>query len=378
MSKQNIKTAPVKVMSEIDGQIGTIWLYGVIGQGQYAWTEEEKELALTDVAVLKKVKELEKEGCTRCNVRINSPGGLISHGDGIMAAFNSSKMEMHVYVDGIAASMAADIWLNFKKANRHVNSNSKIMIHAPLSGVYGNAKAHREAAEMLDTFADAAISRMAVDTGMKEDDVRTKYYDGGNHWFSAKAAVEIGFVDKVDDYEVEMIVENPEKMNYSDLVKSYEQPSKAENGFTNLGNDISKTTVDNLPQKNIQIEDMKIEDITKACDAGTLDKTALLAELNKSTNPAPTPEPEPTPPAAPKKSMQEMITEAVTAANAPLKAEIDALKAAPGATPEEGKLPEADEAFKGLDEEQIKAKKELDALNKSFEKTSVHARFKRY
>lgn len=369
--------SPMKVLSFVDETVGTIYLYGMIGQDE-RWDEDRKRLAITDTEILQKVKEMEQQGVTRCNVRINSPGGYIGHGDGIIATLRNTSMDVHAYIDGVAASMAADIFLSIKKENRHVNANSKLMIHAPMVGAFGNAQELRRQAEVLDTFADAAIAKMVEDTGMEEEEVRSKYYDGNNHWFSARKAVEIGFVNGVDEYETESNLNSPEKMSYSDLVKFFEQPTKVEAGiWSRIQNFLQSKTAQEIPAKSNQIDDdMKtVEDIQAAVKDGTISREELLKALEVET---PATEPEKTIEDAQEDepNLADTIAKAVEAATAPLAAQIEALKKAPAAQPTGGENP-SDE-FAGLTAEQIAAKKELMKDNEMFANAGAHGRFERY
>lgn len=218
------KHIPNKIIKEDNGDAATVYLYGVIGQCD--WWDGEQDI--TDVAFLKVLKDFEKAGKKRLDVRINSIGGSMLHMDGIIALMQSSNMEVHTWVDGLAASAAADIFLAAKKERRYMAKNGKLMIHAPSTYAYGTAKALRDAADMLDVFEDGAIAQMASDTGMTEEDVKATYYDGADHWLSARQAVEAKFITAVEDYEAQQMPDDPEKMSHADLLKFY-QPTKEAN-----------------------------------------------------------------------------------------------------------------------------------------------------
>lgn len=198
-----------------EGNTGELYLYGYIGQKADPFYGEDPEEDITDKAVVKAIRELEKQ-TGRINIRINSPGGSVMHGDPIITAIRNSKAEIHTYVDGIAASMAFDIWAAAK--NRHASINSKLMIHATGGFAFGTAKDMRAAADMLDKFDQSAISTFAAATGMSEDEIRSKFYDDyADHWMTAKDALEMGLIDEIEDYETALPVQNPEKYSYRHL-----------------------------------------------------------------------------------------------------------------------------------------------------------------
>ena len=219
-----MKHIPTKILKEENGtDAAVIYLYGVIGQSSW-WDDEED---ITDVAFLKALKEFEKAGKKRLDVRINSVGGSMLHMDGIISLIQSSSMEVHTWVDGLAASAAADIWLAAKKEHRHIAKNGKLMIHSPSTIAYGTAKVLRAAADMLDVFEAGAIAQMASDTGMTEEEVKGSYYDGEDHWFSARQCVEAGFVSSMEDYEAQKMPKDPEKMTPTQLLQFYHTAAPA-------------------------------------------------------------------------------------------------------------------------------------------------------
>ena len=200
-----------------EGNTGELYLYGYIGQKADPFYGEDPDEDITDKAVVKAIRELEKQ-TGRINIRINSPGGSVMHGDPIITAIRNSKAEIHTYVDGIAASMAFDIWAAAK--NRHASINSKLMIHATGGFAFGTAKDMRAAADMLDKFDQSAISTFADATGMSEEEIKKEFYeDYADHWLTAKDALEMGLIDEIENYETALPVQNPEKYSYRELLE---------------------------------------------------------------------------------------------------------------------------------------------------------------
>ena len=200
-----------------EGNTGELYLYGYIGQKADPFYGEDPEEDITDKAVVKAIRELEKQ-TGRINIHINSPGGSVMHGDPIITAIRNSKAEIHTYVDGIAASMAFDIWAAAK--NRHASINSKLMIHATGGFAFGTAKDMRAAADMLDKFDQSAISTFADATGMSEEEIKKEFYeDYADHWLTAKDALEMGLIAEIENYETALPVQNPEKYSYRELLE---------------------------------------------------------------------------------------------------------------------------------------------------------------
>ncbi len=190
-----------------------VYLYGYIGQEK--WWDDDPTEALTDLAVVKAIKDLEKS-YSRINLRINSPGGSVLHGDPIIAAIRSSTADIHTYNDGMAASMAFDIWVAGK--NRHAAAHSKFMVHATATVAIGTAADMRSAAAMLDKFDETSIASMALATGMDEETIRGEYYDYADHWLTARDAKNLGLVAELEDYQTSAPVPEPEKMSFRQLL----------------------------------------------------------------------------------------------------------------------------------------------------------------
>lgn len=202
-----------KVSTGQTGDAAEIFLYGYIGQDK--WWEDDPTEPLTDIAVVQAIREAEKN-YNRINVRINSPGGSVMHGDPIITALRGSSAEIHTYNDGIAASMAADIWMAGKY--RHMATHSKLMIHATSAIAIGTAQDMMEAAAMLEKFDETSIASMALATGMKEKDIRERFYDYKDHWLSARDAKGMGLINEIEDYAVNAPTQAVEGMSFRQLL----------------------------------------------------------------------------------------------------------------------------------------------------------------
>ena len=70
---------------------------------------------------------------------INSPGGVITSGFGILDTMNYIKPDVATICMGQAASMAALLLCSGAKGKRSALANSRVMIDQPLGGVQGQA-----------------------------------------------------------------------------------------------------------------------------------------------------------------------------------------------------------------------------------------------
>lgn len=207
----------------------TIFLYGIIGS---SWTDED---SITDIDFLKTLNDFAAK-YTRIDIRGNCVGGSMKHGLAIITAIQTAQakgIDLHIWNDGIMASMAADIFMAVKgKENRHAAVNSCLMVHNSMDSIYGNAKYLRDnverVAKKLDQLTEGTISIMAQATGMTEEEVKAKYYaDYEDHFLTAKEMLEIGLIEKIEDYASENVPTEPQKMGLQGLFSWFSANKKA-------------------------------------------------------------------------------------------------------------------------------------------------------
>lgn len=249
-----------------------ILLYGYIGQDD-RWDEDRKEERITDIAFIQKLNELSSR-YQRINIRINSPGGSVYHGDAIIAAIRNCQSEIHTYNDGMAASIAAVIWLAGHE--RHMSAHAKLMIHSTATFVFGTAQDLRQVADQLDTFDEASAAVIAAATGMSEEEVTSQFFDYEDHWYTAKDAVGMGLIDKVEEYDVKESMKDVEQMTYSEILRHFTQreDKEAQNFLQWIGKRISNmlqlspATQLNFPNK--KTEEMTIQELQDSLKNGDI------------------------------------------------------------------------------------------------------------
>lgn len=171
----------------------TIFLYGDIGDS----------FEVKSANIVSDLIEAEKT-CTRINIRINSNGGDVYSGIAIFNALKSSKADIHIYVDGIAASMASVIALCGKPVE--MSKYARLMLHSVSGGCYGNKKELQKCIEEIENLEDSLSDICAGRLGLSKEDVKVKYFDSEDHWLTAQEALNLGFIDGI--YDVEPTPEN--------------------------------------------------------------------------------------------------------------------------------------------------------------------------
>ena len=221
-----------------------VLIYGVIGE---SWWEE----SITARKFVADFKKLEKDHDV-INIRINSPGGSVFDGLAIFNTISTSSKEVHIYNDGLCASMASVLLLAADKDNVHPAKNSLLMLHSPMTGAWGNRKKLEEAINVLDKVQNALIVSICEKTGLDNKVVEEKYFNCEDHWFTAEEAQEEGFYESIEENEAENVPQNASSMKFSDLVKTFEPSNTI---FPDWINRIAPKTI------NSNIIDMDIKNL---------------------------------------------------------------------------------------------------------------------
>ena len=126
---------------------------------------------------------------------INSPGGSVTAGLGIIDTMNYIKPDIATICMGQAASMGALILSCGAKGKRSALSNSRIMIHQPLGGFSGQASDFEIHANEILKIKNKLNKILAKNTGKT---IKTIEKDTNrDNFFEAKEALEYGIIDQV-------------------------------------------------------------------------------------------------------------------------------------------------------------------------------------
>jgi ATP-dependent Clp protease, protease subunit len=136
---------------------------------------------------------------------INSPGGSVSAGLGIIDTMKFLRCDVATTCIGMAASMGACLLGAGTKGKRNVLPNSQVMLHQPLIGGVLQGPATDlgiEAAHMI-RLRDRLYKLMSEYTGKSAEMIHRDF--DRNKWLFAEEAVEYGVADKVLDRAPETI-----------------------------------------------------------------------------------------------------------------------------------------------------------------------------
>ena len=126
---------------------------------------------------------------------INSPGGSVTAGLGIVDTMNHIKPDVNTVCVGIAASMGSVILSQGTKGKRNALPNAEVMIHQPWGGIQGQAsdieitarhilKTREKLNKMLAKASGKSLAQVEKDTDR-------------DFFMTAEEAVKYGLVDEI-------------------------------------------------------------------------------------------------------------------------------------------------------------------------------------
>lgn len=126
---------------------------------------------------------------------INSPGGSVTAGYGILDTMNYIKPDVSTICIGMAASMAAVLLSSGAKGKRFCLPNSTVLIHQPLGGAQGQQTEIQIVADfMLKTRA--RLNKILSDNTGQPLEIIQKDTERDNY-MTAEEALAYGLVDQI-------------------------------------------------------------------------------------------------------------------------------------------------------------------------------------
>ena len=148
---------------------------------------------------------------------INSPGGSVSAGFGIIDTMRYLRCDVATTCIGMAASMGAALLSMGTKGKRACLPNSQVMLHQPLIGgvLQGPATDLGIEAQHMIRLRDRLYKLMSDFTGKTKEQIHRDF--DRNKWLFAEEAVEYGCADRVLDRAPE-VAPRPVRDNDDDKI----------------------------------------------------------------------------------------------------------------------------------------------------------------
>lgn len=140
---------------------------------------------------------LEQESDDEIKLYIDSGGGSVYSGLGLLDVMDYIKPDIVTVNTGLAASMAAVILCSGTKGKRRALKRSRTMIHQPMTGFgsYAQASDMEIEAREINSLKKELYEIISESTGQPYDKV---YKDGDrDYWMNAEDAKKYGMIDEI-------------------------------------------------------------------------------------------------------------------------------------------------------------------------------------
>ena len=131
---------------------------------------------------------------------INSPGGSITDGMGIVDTMNYIKCPVSTICVGLAASFGAVLLANGEKGKRFATPNAEILIHQPLiggNGISGQTTEIKIQADHMIKTREKLNKLLSDKTGQSIETIERD--TERDHWMTAEEALAYGLIDGIMD-----------------------------------------------------------------------------------------------------------------------------------------------------------------------------------
>lgn len=176
-----------------------LYMLGTIWDGDGMWFVSE-------------LNRLEKQ-YDDITIKMHLYGGSVFDGNLICNAIESSKSDISIDIIGLAASMGGVIVMSSKKVR--MVENGYIMIHAPHSGSYGEAKDHESSANLLRLIEKSFLKKLSARLQITEAEAR-KYIEKDT-WLDAEQSLKLGLISEIIPSVVETILTIEEPTQYGEV-----------------------------------------------------------------------------------------------------------------------------------------------------------------
>ena len=126
---------------------------------------------------------------------INSPGGSVTAGMAIYDTMQYVRPDVVTVATGLAASMGQFLLTAGAKGKRYITPHARVLMHQPSGGAGGSATDIRINADLILKMKKELAEITAQRTGKSVEQIEVDA--DRDHWFSAREALEYGFVDRV-------------------------------------------------------------------------------------------------------------------------------------------------------------------------------------
>ncbi|AQY50503.1 serine protease [Listeria weihenstephanensis FSL R9-0317] len=193
-------------------------IYGDIVADGYDWFD-------SDITSFNFKKDLDALGdVDKIYVNINSNGGFVYEGQAIYNQLKRHSAQIHVRIDGMAASIASVIAMAGDVIE--MPANAQMMIHDPAGGAFGNKADLESAIRALDASKQSIIAAYKSKSNLDEAEIAAMMAE--ETWMTGQEAFEKGFItDVVNPIQQVAMARSPITNTFRNVPKQLLEPAVA-------------------------------------------------------------------------------------------------------------------------------------------------------
>ena len=261
------------VRMKVENDTAEVMLYSHIA-GDKFWGDE-----YTPEDFDKELKDAKKNGATKLNLRVNSPGGDVFAAVAMRSMIiNAEFSSVRVMIEGLCAS-AATLFATVPGAKVVIADGSEFMIHNPMTIAWGNANEIEKTVDHLRSMEGTFHEMYASKCG--KDEAQIKQWMDEETWFTAKRAVEEGFCDEL--LETEKAVASVSAHDLAVMCSLYNNvPKDIQISADTDGGNAVPTTMENLAGAAKAVFSKVYQKSEKLTDGSNDNPVAGLSTSNKN------------------------------------------------------------------------------------------------
>lgn len=151
--------------------------------------------ATTCSIVVAQLEYLDSVDQSPITLQINSPGGEVYSGMGLIETMNFINSPVSTCNIGMCASMGSMLLMSGEKGKRSALPHTRVMIHQPLSGVSGQASDIIIEAKEVERCRTELYEVIQKCTGQPIDKI--KLDADRNYWMTPEEALDYGIIDTI-------------------------------------------------------------------------------------------------------------------------------------------------------------------------------------
>lgn len=178
------KRTPLEITAVVKDKIAYLGIKGSI----YRWN------TASSVDIEAAIKGFKKDGITKAELYINTPGGDCFEANEIVNLVKDNFTDVTVKVGAVAASAGTYFLTQWHSTAKR---NSQFMIHKPMGNPSGNEDEIAAGLKLIQNMTQDYKSAYASKMGITEQEIENLWMKG-DYWMTAQEALKKGLIDAIE------------------------------------------------------------------------------------------------------------------------------------------------------------------------------------